>query len=77
MRRRPIKAVRTGWIRWVPERRREHAWENFKQQERWARKHGVTILRWTLGFAAIALGYQAVAAWTLMAEANGLFSAKP
>lgn len=77
MRRRPIKALRTGWIRWVPAQRREKAWEDFKRQERWARRHGVTILQWTIGFAMFALGYQAIAAWTIMAQANGVFSAKP
>lgn len=45
MRRPWMKRLQRGSIQWFPEGpRRDHAWESFRKQERFARKYGLRIL---------------------------------
>lgn len=75
MRRPRIKRLRHGWIRWVPESRRDQAWARFCRQERWARKNGVFVLQVILGSFLVVFFAQVVAAWVIMQDLNGSFDA--
>lgn len=73
MRRPPIKRLRRNWIKWVPESRREKQWQQFRRQEAWARRYGVSIIKWTLTLFLAAILFQLVAAWVYYQQAAGAF----
>lgn len=58
MRRSPIKRLRQNWPQWVPEKRRAAAWAHFRQQEAWARDHGLAICRLCVLVVVLSLGFQ-------------------
>lgn len=56
--RRPVvKRLQHAGLRLVPESKRPAALENLRRQNRFARRHGVTLLRWSVMafFASIAI----------------------
>lgn len=55
MRRPLIKRMRRAAPNLLPPEKREKAWRNMVEQDRWARKHGVQILTVAVGFFLLSL----------------------
>lgn len=51
MRRPAIRRLQRGHVLLFPKGAREEAWRRFRAQERFARRHGLTLLRWTMVLA--------------------------
>jgi hypothetical protein len=68
MRRPWMWRLRRGWVRWLPEPRREKAWADFRRQERLARRIGLPFLRglMVLSLYGVALSISlSLASWAL------------
>ena len=64
MRRRPIKRLRQTWPKWLPEAKRPAAWAHYRQQESWARDHGLAVCRLCVLVVVLSLSFQL--AWHLV-----------
>lgn len=73
MRRPPIKWLRMNFTRFVPEARREKAWESFTGQERWARRHGLRIMYWTVTIVSTIILLQVLGALVYYGQIYGWF----
>lgn len=76
MRRPVLKRMRQNWVHHVPESRRDKAWERFRRQERWARRYGLTIIRFVVLLMTGVVFTQLVMAWVYWESAKGTFSAE-
>ena len=54
MRRPPVKRFRRGFTRFLPEAKRQRAWDSVRRQDRFARRYGLTVLTISLN-AALAI----------------------
>jgi len=73
MRRPPVKHLRFHFVDWLPEHKRARAWEHFCQQERWARKNGLTLITFVVGLAELIILLQIMGASVYWMEARGMF----
>ncbi|MBN8690937.1 MAG: hypothetical protein J0L72_09150 [Armatimonadetes bacterium] len=73
MRRGPVKHLRFHFVDWLPERKREGAWTHFREQERWARKNGLTLITVVVGLAELIILLQLMGAFAYWMEARGMF----
>lgn len=74
MRRPRIRRFRQNWVHYVPEKRRDAAWNSFRAQERWARKWGLITLTWMLRFIAVFFAFNLIGAWIYTLQAEGILT---
>jgi hypothetical protein len=72
MRRPLIKRMRRNAPNLLPERKRAAAWENIKAQDRWAMKHGQSMIRFSLNVFFASCFVTAVYMALLRAQEIGL-----
>lgn len=66
MRRPPIRRMQRSWVSLVPEKRRSLAWASFIAQEKWAREHGLGLIRLMVLVVLASAGL--TLAWTIVLE---------
>lgn len=74
MRRPPIKRLRLTFPKYLPPSQREKAWQSFRNQERFARKYGLTLTRWIVGIVLFIFLFQLIGAGVYWMYAEGLLS---
>ncbi len=77
MRRPPVKRLRLTYPKYLPARNREKAWESFRSQEKWARRYGLIVMKWTVGVFVIVIFIQLVGALVYTMQANEMLRASP
>lgn len=75
MRRPVIKRMRRGAPNLLPEHKRAKAWENIKQQDAWAMKHGLGLLTFVVNLFFISVFFTAVYMGALNMMERGAFAA--
>lgn len=69
--------LRRGWVRWLPEGRRERAWAEFRRQERLARRIGLPFLRGLMLLCLYGLALSAAVSLVSWAMDRGLLPSQP
>jgi hypothetical protein len=74
MRIRPIKRQRLRFTDYLPEPKRARARASFIAQEKWARKNGLNVMRWTVRIFTFVISLQLFAALVYDMQARNMLS---
>ncbi len=73
MRRPRIKRFRLHWHQRIAEPARTKAWNNYRRQERWARRYGLKIMQVVVTLFSLVILSQLFAALVYTLQAQGAF----